>query len=126
MKQIDLSHTNTPNAEWQLLGELNLSVEPDDKFAINTWLTELLNPLDLSTDFRNRVQESVQSSVMRILQPETALFAGHIHLSVYAPYEHIPERKTWGFFHIERIENRADTANVNDHAINFYLYVEGQ
>lgn len=113
------------DTEWQLLGELNLSARPDDEFTLNSWLTELLNPLDLSTDFMDRVLDSVQSSVMRIVQPDTALLFGHIHLSIYAPYERVPERKTWGFFHIERIENRDDSVNANDHAINFYLYVEG-
>ena len=126
MKQIDLSHTNTPQSEWQLLGALDLSVGPDADFAINPWLRELLNPLDLSADFMNRVMESAQDSVMRILQTDIILLFGHVHLSIFAPHERIPERKTWGFFHIERIENRGEAVNTRDHAIDFYLYVEGQ
>ncbi|MGD8402379.1 MAG: hypothetical protein PVJ21_01875 [Anaerolineales bacterium] len=126
MKQINLSHKNTSDTGWQLLGELDLSVRPEDEFTINTWLTDLLKPLDLSTDFMNRVVTSVQDSVSRIMQPSGTISLGHIHLSFYAPNERIRERNTWGFFHIERIENRADSVNTNDHAINFYLYVEGQ
>jgi len=126
MKITNLSHKNTPDAEWQLLGELDLFVDSAAGSAINPWFRELLSPLDLSTDFMNRVIESAQDSVMRILQPDAILSFGHIHLSVFAPYERIPDRKTWGFFHIERIENRGGVVDARDHAIDFYLYVEGE
>lgn len=126
MTQIDLPHKNTSDTGWQLLGELDLSVTPHDELTINALLTDLLKPLDLSTDFMNRVVTSVQDSILRIMQPSSALPCGRIHLSFYAPNERIRERKTWGFFHIERIENRAESLNANDHAIDFYLYVEGQ
>lgn len=126
MKQIDLAYKNTPDTEWQLLGELDLLVSSDVDLAFKPWLTELLSPLDLSTDFSNRVLESAQDSVMRILQPDANLLFGHIHLSIFAPCERVLERKTWGFFHIERIENQGEAVDFRDHAIDFYLYVEGQ
>jgi hypothetical protein len=126
MKQTDLPHTNTPDAEWQLLGELDISVGSATDFTIDSRLTELLIPLDLSTDFKYRVMESVQDSVMRILQSNAVSTTGHIHLFIFAPYARILERKTWGFFHIERIENQTEVADTRDHAIDFYLYVEGQ
>ena len=125
MKQIDLPHKNTPGTEWQLLGELNLSVNSASDFAINPWLTELLSPLDLSTDFLNRVLESAQVSVTRILRPIAIPIPVRIHLSIFAPYKQIPERKTWGFFHIERIENQGEAVDARNHAIDYYLYVEG-
>ncbi|MGB7876013.1 MAG: hypothetical protein WBL25_16650 [Anaerolineales bacterium] len=125
MKQIDLAYKNTPDTEWQLLGELDLLVSSDVDLAFQPWLMELLSPLDLSTDFSNRVLESVQDSVARALHLNAASTNGHIHLSIFAPHERVPERKTWGFFHIERIENQGEAVDDRDHAIDFYLYVEG-
>jgi len=126
MKQTVLSYKNTLEARWRLLGELNLSISSDSDSTINPWLTELLIPLSLSADFLNRVMESVQGTVRRALYPNAVPITGHIHLSIFTPHERILERKTWGFFHIERIENRGDTVKARNHAIDFYLYVEGQ
>jgi len=126
MKQTDLSQKIAPDTEWQILGDLNLSVGSEVEFAINAWLTELLSPLNLSMNFLNRVHDSVQGTVRRILYPNAGSITGHIHLSIFAPYERIPERKPWGFFHIERIENQGEAVDVRDHAIDIYLYVEGQ
>ncbi len=126
MKQIDLSHTNTPDTGWQLLGELDLSAISDANLTINPWLLKLLSSLDLSADFLNRVLEFAQDSVLRALHSNAVSKNGHIHLSVFTPHTRTPERKTWGFFHIERIENQMDAIDTRDHAIDFYLYVEGQ
>jgi hypothetical protein len=126
MKRINSSHKNTLDTEWQLLGELNLSSSSEVEFAIDTWLGEILSSLSLSTDFLHRVTESVQGTVRRVLHPDAGSISGYIHLSIFASYERNPERKTWGFFHIERIENQGEAVDVRDHAIDFYLYVEGQ
>jgi len=124
MKKVDLPYKNNSDTGWQLLGELTLSLSSDADLAITPWLRKLLEPLKMSTDFLNRVLESAQDSVMRILQPIATLTSNHVHLSIFVPNEPILERTTWGFFHIERIENRGNT--VDDHAIDFYLYIEGQ
>lgn len=124
MKQTDLSYKNTLETRWRLLGELNLSISSDSDPAIYSWLTGLLSPLNLSADFLNRVVESVQETVRRVLHSNT--ITGNIHLSIFAAHEHILERKTWGFFHIERIESQGEAVDVRTHAIDFYLYTEGQ
>ena len=126
MKQKDLSYKNVLETRWQLLGKLNLPISSDSDSAIKPWLTGLLSPLSLSTDFLNRVMESVQGTVRRVLHPNAIPITGHIHLSIFAPYERILERKTWGFFHIERIENQGEAEDARNHMIDFYLYVEGQ
>lgn len=126
MKQIDSPHKDKQDSGWQLLGGINLSVSSEVDFPITPWLTELLGPLDLSIDFLNRVLESVQDSVARAIHSNVANPFGHINLSVFAPHEPISIRKTWGFFHIERIESRDDSVDAREHAIDFYLYVEGQ
>lgn len=94
---------------------------------IQTWIGPVLNMLNLSADFRDRVTRSAQESAMRYLLPETglSLTPGHIHLSIHAPREQPVQGKTWGFFHIERIAKREEALDGQDHAIDFYLYVEG-
>ena len=125
MKQTELSHKNTLDTGWQLLGELNLSVDSDTNTAIILWLTELFGPLDLSADFQNRVLTSVQDTVARVLHSDAVSITGHIHLSIFSPRERIPDRKPWGFFHIERLENQGEIGSTRNHALDFYLYVEG-
>ena len=126
MKIIQSYDNHISGDRWRILGGLELSASSDADSAINSWLTELLSPLSLSADFLNRVIESVQGTIRRALHPNGVPINGHIHLSIFAPHEGILERKTWGFFHIKRIENQAETIETRDHAVDFYLYVEGQ
>jgi len=126
MNTINSSHTHSPGPEWQLLGELELPVGVSTNDVVHAWLTELLSPRNLSTDFLNRVLKSAQDSATRALHPNIAMDFGHIHLSIYVPHERVAKGKTWGYFHIERIENRKDDIVSHDHAIDFYLYMEGE
>jgi len=128
MKIIQTLDNHGSGNSWRNLGILELSASSGADSAINAWLTELLSPLSLSTDFLSRLTESVQGTVSRVLGPSVVSTTKHekVHLSIFAPPELILERKTWGFFHIERIENRGEVVDTSDHAIDFYLYVEGQ
>lgn len=87
---------------------------------------ELLGSLNLSADFLNRVLKSAQDSATRALHPNIAMESGHIHLSIFVPQERAAKGKTWGYFHMERIENRTDDIVSHNHAIDFYLYMEGE
>ena len=115
-----------PGTDWHLLGELELPAGAAADSAIQSWIAPVLNMLNLSPDFLDRVVKSAQESAMRYLHPDAGLTSGHIHLSVHAPREHLAKGKTWGYFHVERIENRAEMMDSQDHAIDFYLYVEGE
>jgi hypothetical protein len=128
MKIIQTLDNHEPSESWRNLGILELSASSDTDSAINAWMTELLSPLSLSTDFLSRVMESVKGTVSRVLDPSAVSITEHgkVHLSIFAPPEFILDRKAWGFFHIERIENRGEVDDISDHAIDFYLYVEGQ
>lgn len=126
MNAIDSSHNHSPSPDWQLLGELELPVGVSTDDAVHTWLMELLDPLPLSTDFLNRVMKSAQDSAVRAMHPNIVKEFGHIHLSVFVPHGHAAQGKTWGYFHIERIEDREEGIVSHDHAIDFYLYMEGE
>lgn len=106
-------------ADWKVLGELEVSLGADADAALRDWLAEILRPLDLPADFQNKVLNSAREAAARLTREETLTF-DHIHLLILVPTERASKRGTWGFFRIEKIEAGGD------HAIEFYLYVEGR
>ncbi len=117
---------NTPFPAWHMLGELVLPIVKSTDQAVHTWLVEVLMPLNLSSEFMGRVLGSAQESVGNTINPNSESALSHIHISILVPRGHIPSRKSWGFFHIERIEAGVDSSDEIHHAIEFYLYVEGE
>ena len=111
--------------DWQILGNLELPVSVNTDDAIRAWLEELLIPLELSKDFLDRVTHSAQESASRLFE-NGELEHEHLHLSILVPQSHKATGKSWGFFHIERIENQRSDAATQDHAIDYYLYREGE
>lgn len=128
MKHVDMSSSNKPSeSEWQILDELKLPIGTEDDRVIDTWLAEILSPLNLQADFINRILKSAQAAMARYrgsTGPEIVI--GYIHLLVFAPRSHILDGKTWGFFRVEKIENAREVKNPPDHSIEFYLYIEGK
>lgn len=116
---------STPDSDWQVWGELELPVKVSADDAIHAWLAEILEPLRLPADFRERVLRSAQDAAARLMQVETILKHEHIHLKVFVPEDRASRAQTWGFFRIEKIENGAGNDGPTDHAIEFYLYIEG-
>jgi hypothetical protein len=93
---------------------------------IQAWIAERLAPFNLSPRFLNRVVQSAHEAAGRYLRPDAGLAPGHIHLSIHAPRRMQTKSKTWGGFHIERIQNTASLAVAGNHTIEFYLYGEGE
>jgi hypothetical protein len=120
------SHTNDSGSRWQILGELELKFETATEEKIQPWLVEVLRPLGLHQDFLSRIQRSARVAAGRVLQTETALKLGHVHLVIYVPKLHGANEKTWGYFEIEKTEGPAEDRAMVAHAIEFYLYREGQ
>lgn len=125
-----MKHTNPslppiPGADWQALGELELSAGSDANAVIGTWLTEILIPLSLQSDFIDRVLKSAQDVAGRCIQAEKMTAFEHIHLLVFAPWNNDAHGKTWGFFRIEKAGTHPANENSCDHSIEFYLYLEG-
>lgn len=117
---------NTPFPAWHMLGELVLPIVKSTDQAVHTWLVEVLMPLNLSSEFMGRVLGSAQESVGNTINPNSESAISHIHISILVPRGHIPSRKSWGFFHIEKIEAGVDSSDEIHHAIEFFLYVEGE
>ena len=120
------SHTHTQNPGWQTLGVLELPVNVHMEEAVINWLEEILTPLNLAAKFLESFSQFTQILVTRARDVNAITQLNHIHISILVPDKHASKGKSWGFFHIERIENRTEDIHAQDHAIDIYLYVEGE
>jgi hypothetical protein len=125
MKHTDSSLSRASSPGWQILGELELTVNPDTDHTVGKWLAMILSPIDLPADFLNKVLKSAQEAAARAMQSETVMKFDHTHLLVLAPQDHVSKGQTWGFFRIEKIEGAKADESPPDHAIEFYLYLDG-
>lgn len=118
-------HLHSPGGDWQLLAELELPVGSSAEDAINAWLVEVLGSLDLQSHFLSQVLRSAQEAARRAMSSERAAEFRHIHFLVHTPTQPVSDGQTWGFFQIEKTGDPRNGGNPHDHAIEFYLYLEG-
>ena len=115
-------NTQALAVDWQPLGKLDLPVNSDLEKILEVRLAELLAPLTLQTDFLNRLMKSCQAATGRVVGSiDKVNRIGHIHIHIFVPQKPKVKGKTWGFFRIERLEDRAE---LPDHTIELYLYME--
>ena len=125
MKNIHPSHKFS-ETDWQTLGDLEVRSDSDIERAVQAWLDKTLRPLALHSDLLDRILRSACEAATRALQhkdPGTGL--RHVHLLAFSSHRGEAKRQTWGFFRIEKLEAVVNTYSHN-HAIEFYLYPEGQ
>lgn len=118
--------TLNPGADWQILGELELPASAGMEDALAAWFTEILHSLNLQTELLNKIIVSAQDAVVRAVQAENVFKFKHIHLTVFVPLEREKKGQAWGFFRLEKIEDTQEKDIGGDHAIEFYLYGEGE
>jgi hypothetical protein len=110
---------------WQLLGETQLLADATAD-TINTWMVEILGPLNLQPDFVKQLLHSAQDVTMRALHSNTSMGFEHIHLWIFAPSDVNRNGNSWGFFRIEKIDITEPNQDHPAHTVEFYLYLEGQ
>jgi len=125
-----VNHNNPPTqklqgAGWQFLGKLDLPIDANLEVTIYRWLTDILHPLNLHEEFLNKILKSAQAATVRVTQARTVIKSDHIHLMIFVLSNRGATKQNWGFFRVEKIENTAEANSAPDHAIEFYLYVEG-
>ena len=125
MNTTDSSLVSASRPGWQLLGETQLLAGATVD-TINTWLVEILGPLNLQPDFVKQLLHSTQDVSMRALHSNTSMDFEHVHLCIFAPIDLKRNGNTWGFFRIEKIDSKEPNQDHPDHAVEFYLYLEGQ
>ena len=126
MNDASLSHQPAPSPQWELLGELELRPESNAASSVGEWLTVILSPLNLHTDFTSKIVKSVEESAARAMQSDTMIKYQHTHLIIYVPADCSAQGRTWGFFRIEKVGTEVANGSPLDHSIEFYLYLEGQ
>lgn len=124
MKDASSSLQPAPSLNWQLLGELELTVNADSGRAVGEWLMVILSPFQLQADFVIKVVRSAQEAAARVLQSETGIRYQHTHLLLYIPADRTANGGTWGFFRIEKVGIETVNGTPRDHSIEFYLYLE--
>jgi hypothetical protein len=124
MNHVDISHAQVVGPGWEMLGEIELGINPDIDHTISKWLMLVFSPLKLQAEFVDKILLSARDSMARAMQAEAVMKFEHVHLLVFAPTERGKESGTWGFFRIEKVETGGESGNP-DHAIEFYLYLEG-
>jgi hypothetical protein len=125
VKHTDTSLPQISETGWQLLGELQLPVGSNNDDTIHTWLTEILGPLQLQITLLHQVLQSAKETAARVVHFETATKFAHVHFLVFAPVNYTSKGQTWGFFRIEKVEFAKSFKDLPDHAVEFYLYLEG-
>jgi hypothetical protein len=118
------SHTDAPNANWELYAELELPLSADQNETIHEWLYRSLKPLKLYESLCHRVEMSLQEAATRVLNAQSEKKHPHIHIKIYRPAEGHLNGNNWSFFRVERIQEPAQDGQVPDHAIELYLYLE--
>ena len=117
--------THPPSTGWQILGELELPAGASMEDALYAWLTKILHPLNLQAELLNKIIASAQDAVARTVHAEILLKFEHIHLTVFVPSAREEQEQAWGFFRLEKIEDMKEEQTAGNHAIEFYLYGEG-
>lgn len=110
------------NTGWRMLGERILTIQAGAVDAFREWLENVLRPLDLSADFREKILRSALEAAVRA---EAAGDRQPIHLTLFVPAEYAKQAQSWGFFRLEMIENAVEEPATLKHAVEFYLYREG-
>jgi len=101
---------------------MQAGISTNDMF--HTWLLEILNPLNLPTNFLNRIVVSTLDSALRALETTAAKKTNHIYISIFAPHWSAQNGDNWGFFFIGKIDEQVPAATSGSHALDFYLYPE--
>lgn len=117
--------THNSAAGWQILGELELPVGASVEKVLHAWLTKILHPLNLQMELSIKIIASAQEAVARAIQAEITPKFDHVHLTVFIPSEWEEKKQAWSFFRLEKIEDMKDEQTDGTHAIEFYLYGEG-
>jgi len=122
MQNVNRTIRPDSNQDWQILGELELTVGLASDPVVRKWFPVILGFLSLPTDFNNKVLKSVQATISRAMRVECVMKSEHIHVIILVPEKLEWSNQSWGFFRIERI---GEDKTAPDHTIEFFLYQEG-
>jgi len=125
MKRLHRYRIEKTEANWQVLGELELPDGSAVHDRLDTWLEEILSPLILHADMVNKIKISAQEAAERTtpLEQQTGNLRS-VHLLVLSPAGYASNGQTWGFFRIEKRDVARTDDEFQRYVIEFYLYLE--
>ena len=126
MQHSDPPISNQSRNNWQILGELELTVNSNTELMVSKRLTTILIPLDLPADFLNKVLRSAADCMTHALQTNGEVTLPQFHISIFVSNNLNSDGRNWGFFRIEKTDNMDQNKEHCHHEIEFYLYTEGQ
>jgi hypothetical protein len=125
VNSMNLSHNHLHRTDWQVSGELQLAVGSNPDGAIRQWLMKILEPFQLPEQYVSKILKSIEDAASRVLSTDTveAQFE-HLNIVILTPAGQPSDRQTWGFFRLERMESKDNSADSKSHHIEYYLYPE--
>ncbi len=103
-------------ADWQILGKLELPINPETEEQLRSWLVELLAPLNLQAELLIRIIRSAEEAGSF---GETGLF----HFFVFI-LKAEGSNGNWGFFRIAKSRYAPEDDRPPVSIIEFYIYNE--
>ena len=125
MTSNDPSHNQVSRTHWRELGELKLQTGSNPDGSIKAWLTHILGDFSLPDDLFNKLLESMEDAVVRVLIfDSTEVQLGYLEMVVLAPADLAYQGQTWGFFRVERTSPNVNKENSQSLCIDYYLYLD--
>jgi len=109
-----------------MVGEAEFPIGTTMDDLVHTWLVDTLQPHNLNARLLEKIIESAHLASERNIQYVDGQDSDHVHMLIFTPLDIPSHGQSWGFF---RVEKRGDPPGENDphdHAISFYLYLEGK
>jgi hypothetical protein len=141
MNQQNSALPNSQDPAWELLAEFDASEEPNRKQQLAEWVAAAVQELGLLPAQVKRIGQAVQETVRKTTpsgKQDWSNLPVHIRIWVSGTREENPsrtspemeqadqrERRSWGFFIVEKGTSDTQAANVGPyHVMELYLYEE--
>lgn len=112
--------------DWQVVGELDLPDGLEAHTLIKAWLVDVLTPIHLPVDVRDRIGKLAREAAGRGWRAETVSAVQRPRLRLCIPARCPADAPAWGFFCLDRAETAAAPDHPGGRLIEFYLFPEGQ
>ena len=115
--------------EWRLIYQLSILDDTPVEKVLTDGLAVELEPMEMSTEFFQKVIQSIKNSVANALDIlRSARTDFQLKLFVYVPkkLKARNHKSNWGFFRVEKTEPASILKNHSAiHSIEFYFYLDG-
>ena len=86
---------------------------------------KILEPFRLPEEYVSKILKSIEDTASRVLSRDTVEGQfDHLNIVILTPAGQPPDRQTWGFFRLERMESKEKSADSKSYHIEYYLYPE--